>query len=98
MLQVLSDSMAEGHQAGGSLALLGVVAAERQQLLANPTGAAVLLLTHPVVADHPPHLLTDGQAAGGGLAAASVLQVLNAPCEVLFIKSPNLLVKIDQHV
>ena len=67
-----------------------MVAAESQQLLANPTGATVLLLAHPVVDDHPPHLLTDGQGAGSGLAAASVLQVLNAPSSVLFTKSQNI--------
>ena len=41
--------MAEGHRADGGLALLGVVAAEREQLLANVTGAHLFLLAYPVV-------------------------------------------------
>ena len=48
-MQVLPDSMTKGHQAGDSLALLGVVAAQREQLLANVTGAHLLLLAYPVV-------------------------------------------------
>ena len=41
--------MAEGHRADGGLALLGVVAAECEQLLANVTGAHLFLLAYPVV-------------------------------------------------
>ena len=67
-----------------------MVAAESQQLLADPTGASVLLLAHPVVGDHPLHLLAAGQGTGSRLAAASVLQVLNAPCSVLVTNSPNI--------
>ena len=95
-LQVLPDPMAEGDGAGESLALLGVVAAERQQLFANPTGAALLLLAHSVVGNYPPHLLTAGQSAGSCLAAASMLQVLDAPSSILFNKSPTIF--NEQHV
>ena len=94
-MQGLPDSMTEGHQAGDSLALLGVVAAECEQLLAHPTGAAVLLLAHPVVGDHPPHLLTVGQGVGSGLAAASMLQILNAPYECFVHKKTRYTCEID---
>ena len=47
-LQVEADAVAEGHRADGGLALLGVVAAQREQLLANVTGANLLLLAYPV--------------------------------------------------
>ena len=75
----MPDGKAEGHRAGGFLALLGVVAAERQQLFANHTRATLLLLAHSIVSDYSAHLIATGKAAGGGLAATGVLQVLDAP-------------------
>lgn len=77
------DVRAERYQALSLLAVLGVVAAQRNELLANRTTAVRLPFAVLRVLHHPFHLLTAWQATVGVATLASMHQRLDAPLDGL---------------
>lgn len=77
------DVRAERYQALSLLAMLGMVAAQRDELLANRTPAMRLPLAVLRVLNHSFHLLTARQATVGVAALTSVHQRLDAPLDGL---------------
>lgn len=78
LTQFVLDVEAEGHGALVFLAVLGVVAAEGDKLLAHWTAAVRLALAALGVLDHSLHLLARWQGAVGIAALTGVNQRLDA--------------------
>lgn len=81
LLQLLLDAGAERHRALGLLAMLRVVAAQRDQLLADGAVALGLALADLGVRDDALHLLAGREAAVRVAALAGVDEGLDAPLD-----------------
>lgn len=74
LLELLLDVGTERHQTLGFLAVFGMIAAERNQLLTDRAAAMSLFLALARMLHHTLHLLTGRQSTIGVLALACMHQ------------------------